>query len=98
MDFSEVGIQVRNARKALRWTQAELGKRSRLSRTTVSQIERGRLEDLGLRKFDFLLQCLGLRLTVAENRRPTLREAYAQKEQEQAEAFRLSSKIINAQE
>ncbi len=71
----EVGRQIQQARKSRRITQAELGKALGMSRTTIGQIERGTVQDIGVRKLIRLLEYLGLEIRVRPaGRPPTLEE------------------------
>ena len=45
----EIGRQIQLARKSRKVTQAELGKALGMSRTTIGQIERGTVQDIGER-------------------------------------------------
>jgi len=71
----EIGRQIRLARKARHITQAELAKALGMSRTTIGQIERGTVQDIGVRKLIRVLQFLGLEIRVRPaGRPPTLEE------------------------
>jgi transcriptional regulator with XRE-family HTH domain len=45
----QIGRQIQLARKSRKVTQAELGKALGMSRTTIGQIERGTVQDIGER-------------------------------------------------
>lgn len=60
MQLREVGMHVRDKRKTLGISQAQLAKLTGLSRTTVNQLERGALDDLGFSKLTQLMSILGL--------------------------------------
>jgi transcriptional regulator with XRE-family HTH domain len=64
MRLYEIGQRIREQRRALGLTQVQLAKLSDLSRTTISQIENGKLGDLGYAKLSHLLSVLGLDLQV----------------------------------
>ena len=71
----EVGRQIQRTRKSRKITQAEVGKALGMSRTTVGQIERGTVQDIGVRKLIRLLEYLGLEIRVRPaGRPPTLEE------------------------
>jgi len=71
----EIGRQIRLARKGRHITQAELGRALGMSRTTIGQIERGTVQDIGVRKLIRVLQFLGLEIRVRPaGRPPTLEE------------------------
>lgn len=71
----EIGRQIKLARKSRKITQAELGSALGMSRTTIGQIERGTVQDIGVRKLIRVLQFLGLEMRVRPaGRPPTLEE------------------------
>jgi transcriptional regulator with XRE-family HTH domain len=74
LDLIEVGQQIRTARKSLAWTQAELVKRSGVSRARIDALENGRAPEFGVKHLSRLLNALGLdlRITTLNNGRPTL--------------------------
>jgi transcriptional regulator with XRE-family HTH domain len=71
----EIGREIGLARKGRKITQAELGSALGMSRTTIGQIERGTVQDIGVRKLIRVLQFLGLEMRVRPaGRPPTLEE------------------------
>lgn len=64
MDLQEVGKVVREAREGKKLTQAEAGKPLRMSRATVSGLENGTVNEIGIRKVMALCDQLGLELVV----------------------------------
>jgi len=71
----EIGKQIRAARKRRKITQAALGKVLGMSRTTIGQIERGTVQDIGVRKLIRVLQFLDLEMRIRPaGRPPTLEE------------------------
>lgn len=60
----DIGQQIRAERKRRRLSQADLAKLLRMSRTTISQIENGTVQDIGVRKLIRILEVLGLELRV----------------------------------
>ena len=62
MDMQELGLRIRERRKELKLTQAELAESTGLGRSTLNRLENGRLDELGLRKF--LAICARLELQV----------------------------------
>jgi transcriptional regulator with XRE-family HTH domain len=66
---------MRAARKARRISQQELAQSLGMSRATISQIESGCVQEIGVRKLMRLLDSLGLELRVRPaGRPPTLEE------------------------
>ncbi|MEW6665542.1 MAG: helix-turn-helix transcriptional regulator [Thermodesulfobacteriota bacterium] len=76
----EIGRQVQVARKSRKITQAELGKALGMSRTTIGQIEKGTVQDIGVRKLVRLLEYLGLELRVRPAGRPPTLEDLREEE------------------
>jgi transcriptional regulator with XRE-family HTH domain len=71
----DIGRQIKLARKSRKITQAELAKALGMSRATIGQIERGTVQDIGVRKLIRLLEYLGLEIRVRPaGRPPTLEE------------------------
>lgn len=71
----EIGSEIRKARKIRKISQEELGKALSMSRTTIGQIEKGTIQDIGIRKVIRLLEFLGLEIRVrASGNPPTLEE------------------------
>jgi DNA-binding XRE family transcriptional regulator len=56
------GEKVRAARRRRRWTQAELGRRTRLHQTTISKVERGAGANLSVAAWQRIADVLGLPL------------------------------------
>jgi transcriptional regulator with XRE-family HTH domain len=70
-----IGQQIRQARKSRKLSQAELARVFGMSRTTIGQIEKGVVQDVGVRKIIRILEYLGLELSVrSAGRPPTLEE------------------------
>lgn len=88
MDFAEAGTLIRAARQKAGITQAELASRLHMSRATISKIENGIIEELGIRKLAQVCNRLGLEILVQPRRTLTLHEAYEKNRQERREAFR----------
>jgi len=62
-DLKRIGSQVREARKGFGLTQADLAGELGISRTTLSLLENGMIQELGIRKVIRILDRLGLELT-----------------------------------
>ena len=70
-----IGQQIRSERKRRKLSQANLAKLLKMSRTTISQIESGTVQDVGVRKVIRILEVLGLELRVrSAGAPPTLDE------------------------
>jgi transcriptional regulator with XRE-family HTH domain len=60
-----VGTTVASLRRAIGWTQQELGARAGLSQSEVSRVERGQSVDLTFGTAERLLQAMGARLVIS---------------------------------
>lgn len=70
-----IGEVVKRARKERGWSQERLGTPLGMSRATVSALENGTFNELGIRKVERLLNRLGYTLTVTKlEQRPTLND------------------------
>ena len=79
--MENLGKKIRDARKHLKISQAELAGKTGISRTSLSQIERGSIQDIGIRKVIRILEYLGLEISVRPaGAPPTLDELTAEKE------------------
>ncbi|ABL01396.1 transcriptional regulator, XRE family (plasmid) [Pelobacter propionicus DSM 2379] len=71
----ELGKKIREERKHRKLSQAQVAAALGMSRTTISQIEMGTVQDIGVRKLIRVLEYLGLELQVrAAGAPPTLEE------------------------
>jgi HTH-type transcriptional regulator/antitoxin HipB len=64
MDLSEVGQIAREARKKRRLTQDQVAGPLRMGRATLSRLENGTVDEIGIRKVMALCDQLGLELVV----------------------------------
>jgi transcriptional regulator with XRE-family HTH domain len=80
MDLLEIGTAFKTARRQSRRTQDELARALGMSRATLSALERGRCDEIGVRKLTALLELVGLDLFVGPRRtRPTIDELRAER-------------------
>jgi transcriptional regulator with XRE-family HTH domain len=80
MRLTEIGLQLKEARRAAGISQAELAAPLGMSRATVSAIESGRCEEIGATKLAALLERVGLELSAGPRRmRLTLDELRAER-------------------
>ena len=70
MYLAQIGSALRVARRTKGLTQADLATKLGLSRTTINQLERGTLSDLGVRKLGEILASVGLTLDVVAGGSP----------------------------
>jgi transcriptional regulator with XRE-family HTH domain len=64
MYSDEMGQVLRTARKSRKLSQRELARRLRMSPATISNLERGSIQDLGFRKIERICDTLGLALQI----------------------------------
>jgi transcriptional regulator with XRE-family HTH domain len=70
-----IGRLIREARKRQNVTQSEAAKAAGVGRSTLSQIENGTIQEIGIRKVIRILDFLGLELTTRpKGAPPTLEE------------------------
>lgn len=60
----DIGREIRAARKLRKLSQTELAKGLGMSRSTISQIESGTVQEIGVRRLIRILDSLGLELRV----------------------------------
>lgn len=83
MDLAAIGTALKTARRETGRTQEEIARPLGMSRATLSALEGGRCEEIGVRKLTALLESVGLELYVAPRRkRPTLEELRAERRNE----------------
>ena len=70
MSLESIGASIRRARLVKGLTQAQLADLTGLSRTTINQVERGRVADLGIRKIVAVADRVGLVVGVSPAARP----------------------------
>ncbi|MDO9241231.1 MAG: helix-turn-helix transcriptional regulator [Methylicorpusculum sp.] len=75
MDFSELGLQIRQLRRQQGISQQQIADNLAISRATINALEKGRSGDVGVRKVLSILDYLGYELTLREKSPfPTLEE------------------------
>lgn len=81
--MKQLGEKIREQRKRYKISQAELARKTGISRTSLSQIESGTITDIGIRKVIRILDYLGFELTVRPaGAPPTLDELREEREAE----------------
>jgi len=89
MNFSDAGKLIRESRRKAGLTQAELATRLGMSRATISRLESGTIQELGIRKYAQVADRLGLEVILRrKNTRMTLHEAYDRNREERTIAFK----------
>jgi transcriptional regulator with XRE-family HTH domain len=77
--FTTIGTAIAAARRVTKQSQAELARSLGMSRATISGIENGTVQEIGVRKLMALCASIGLELTVRpKGRRPTLQDLRAE--------------------
>lgn len=75
MNLEEIGKEIKFLRKEKKWSQDELEKYSGISKRTISKIENGFIEEIGIKKVDLILDLLGCEFSIILKNRPkTLEE------------------------
>ena len=84
-----MGPIFRSARKKRKATQAQLAEQLRMSRATISGIENGTIDEIGIRKVIAVCDALGLELILREKHgRPTLQQLIAERNQTYTQTHR----------
>jgi transcriptional regulator with XRE-family HTH domain len=80
LNLREIGKAFQAARHQSGRTQDELARTLGMSRATLSALERGRCDEIGIRRLTALLESVGLELFVAPRRaRPTIDDLRAER-------------------
>ena len=75
MTLKELGSEIKKLRKEKSWSQNDLENYSNITKRTISKIENGFVEEVGIKKIETLLDLLGMEFTLRPKNRPrTLEE------------------------
>ena len=81
MNLVEIGHLIATARKKRKLTQSELAREAGIGRTTLSLIENGSINEIGINKIIALGELLGFEVAIQEkSSRPTLQQLLAEKD------------------
>lgn len=80
MSLNHLGQQIKDLRKARKWSQQALAEMAGLDRTTIGMLERNDYSDIGIRKVQRVLELLDRKLVIAINGMPTLDDLMNQSE------------------
>lgn len=81
MNLVEIGHLIATARKKRKLTQGELALEAGIGRTTLSLIENGSINEIGINKIIALGELLGFEVAIQEkSSRPTLQQLLAEKD------------------
>jgi transcriptional regulator with XRE-family HTH domain len=75
MTLEELGSEIKKQRKAKRYSQDDMQKYSAITKRTISKIENGFIDEVGIKKVEMILDILGYEFCIREKGRPkTLEE------------------------
>ena len=75
MQLNQMGQTIKLLRKEKRWSQADLEQYSGITKRTISKIENGFADEVGIRKVAMILELLGMEFSLRPKGRPkTLEE------------------------
>ena len=75
MTLEELGYEIKKLRKEKKWSQHDLEKYSHITKRTISKIENGFADEVGIKKVETLLDLLGREFSLRPKGRPrTLEE------------------------
>jgi len=75
MQLKELGNEIKILRKEKKWSQDDLERYSGITKRTISKIENGFIDEVGIKKVDIILDLLGMEFSFRPKGRPkTLEE------------------------
>lgn len=75
MTLHELGTTIKTLRKEKKWSQDDLGQYSGITKRTISKIENGFIDEVGIKKVENILDLLGYEFALRPKGRPkTLEE------------------------
>lgn len=75
MNLSELGKEIQLLRKSKKWSQNDLEQYSGITKRTISKIENGFIDEVGIKKIELILDLLGHEFSIRPKGRPkTLEE------------------------
>lgn len=75
MTLQELGLEIKNLRKLSKYSQDEMESFSGITKRTISKIENGFVDEVGIKKVEMILNLLGYELSIRPKGRPkTLEE------------------------
>ena len=81
MDLQNLGEELKKLRHEKKWSQDTLEKYSGITKRTISKIENGFIEEVGIKKVATLLDLLGVEFSLRPKGRPkTLEELQDEKQ------------------
>ncbi len=80
MTLHDLGNEIKQLRKEKKWSQADLQQYSNITKRTISKIENGFIEEVGIKKVETILDLLNVELSLRPKGRPrTLEELQDEK-------------------
>lgn len=70
MTLIELGNKIKLLRKSKNWSQSDMEKYSNITSRTISKIENGFIDEVGIKKVETLLDLLGMEFAIREKGRP----------------------------
>lgn len=75
MKLDELGIEIKTLRKEKKYSQNDIEKFSGITKRTISKMENGFIDEVGIKKVETILDLLGYELSIRPKNRPkTLEE------------------------
>ena len=75
MDLINLGLEIKKLRKEKNWSQDDLEQYSNITKRTISKIENGFIDEVGIKKVEFILDLLGYEFSIRLKGQPkTLEE------------------------
>ncbi len=75
MTLENLGKEIKILRKTKNWSQEDLSQYSQLSKRSISKIENGFIDEVGIKKVDMILDLLDMEFSLRPKGRPkTLEE------------------------
>jgi len=75
VNLGELGLEIKNLRKERKYSQDDLEKFSGITKRTISKIENGFIDEVGIKKVETILDLLGYEFSIRPKNRPkTLEE------------------------
>ena len=75
MELEKLAKEIKKLRKEKNWTQDDLEKHSGITKRTISKIENGFIDEVGIKKVEIILDLLGVEFALRPKGRPrTLEE------------------------
>lgn len=75
MTLVELGIEIKTLRKKKKWSQDDLEQYSSITKRTISKIENGFIDEVGIKKVETILDLLDMEFSLRPKGRPkTLEE------------------------